>query len=85
MPSVHFNTTFDPSFLESVDIYFDKAAAIASTTPDILAQIKVENCETVVSINSSWSAMTGRALDFRFNKEALMAISCLGHHLRNLT
>jgi hypothetical protein len=31
----------DPSFLESVDIYFDKAAAIASTTPDILAQIKV--------------------------------------------
>ena len=27
----------DPSFLESVDIYFDKAAAIASTTPDILA------------------------------------------------
>jgi hypothetical protein len=68
-----------------VDIYFDKAAAIASTTPDILAQIKVENCETVVSINSSWSAMTGRALDFRFNKEALMAISCLGHHLRNLT
>jgi hypothetical protein len=31
----------DPSFLESVDIYFDKAAAIASVTPDVLSQIKV--------------------------------------------
>lgn len=37
----HAHCAGDPSFLESVDIYFDKAAAIASTTPDILAQIKV--------------------------------------------
>jgi hypothetical protein len=29
------------SFLEAVDIYYDKAAKLASTTPDILAQIKV--------------------------------------------
>ncbi|KAG0579860.1 hypothetical protein M758_4G130600 [Ceratodon purpureus] len=38
----------DPSFLESVDIYFDKAAAIASTTPDILAQIKA--CNNVLKV-----------------------------------
>ncbi|XP_024391851.1 uncharacterized protein [Physcomitrium patens] len=33
----------DPTFLESVDIYFDKAATIASATPDILAHIKAYN------------------------------------------
>ncbi|KAG0590513.1 hypothetical protein M758_1G111900 [Ceratodon purpureus] len=38
----------DPTFLESVDIYFDKAAAIASTTPDILAQIKA--CNNILKV-----------------------------------
>ncbi|BBM96727.1 glutamate dehydrogenase (NAD(P)+) [Marchantia polymorpha subsp. ruderalis] len=33
----------DPNFLESVDIYFDRAAAYAQSTPDILAQIKACN------------------------------------------
>lgn len=40
--------TGDPSFLESVDIYFDKAASLASTTPDILTQIKVASSSTIV-------------------------------------
>lgn len=31
----------DPSFLESVDIYYDQAAKLSSVSPDILAQIKV--------------------------------------------
>uniref|UniRef100_A0A7I4D9N6 Glutamate dehydrogenase n=1 Tax=Physcomitrium patens TaxID=3218 RepID=A0A7I4D9N6_PHYPA len=38
----------DPTFLESVDIYFDKAAAIAATTPDILAQIKA--CNNILKV-----------------------------------
>ncbi|CAM6047681.1 unnamed protein product [Sphagnum compactum] len=38
----------DPSFLESVDIYFDKAASLASTTPDILTQIKA--CNNILKV-----------------------------------
>ncbi|KAJ7544655.1 hypothetical protein O6H91_09G087800 [Diphasiastrum complanatum] len=33
----------DATFLQAVDFYFDKAAAIASVSPDILAQIKACN------------------------------------------
>jgi glutamate dehydrogenase (NAD(P)+) len=40
--------TGDPSFLESVDIYFDKAASLASTTPDILTQIKA--CNNILKV-----------------------------------
>ena len=35
--------TGDPNFLESVDIYYDRAAQLAHVPPDILAHIKVLN------------------------------------------
>ncbi|GBG82065.1 hypothetical protein CBR_g34345 [Chara braunii] len=38
----------DPSFLESVDIYYDRAAAISSISPDVLAQIKA--CNNVLKV-----------------------------------
>lgn len=38
----------DPNFLESVDIYYDRAAAIASVSPDILAQIKA--CNNIIRV-----------------------------------
>lgn len=31
----------DPNFLESVDMFFEKAAALASPSSDVLAEIKV--------------------------------------------
>ncbi|GJP51169.1 hypothetical protein CLOM_g10333 [Closterium sp. NIES-68] len=38
----------DPPFLESVDIFFDRAAAISQVSSDILAQIKA--CSTVLMV-----------------------------------
>eukprot|EP00250_Pteridium_aquilinum_P024467 c29116_g1_i1 orf=2-568(-) len=35
--------TGEPSFLQAVDIYFDKAAKLASSSPDLLDQIKACN------------------------------------------
>ncbi|XP_024527456.1 glutamate dehydrogenase, mitochondrial [Selaginella moellendorffii] len=40
--------TGDAAFLEAVDIYYDKAAALASPTPDILAQIK--GCNNILKV-----------------------------------
>lgn len=38
----------DPTFLESVDIYFDKAALISTVPPDILSQIKA--CNNILKV-----------------------------------
>eukprot|EP00270_Netrium_digitus_P012616 TRINITY_DN4119_c0_g1_i1.p1 TRINITY_DN4119_c0_g1~~TRINITY_DN4119_c0_g1_i1.p1 ORF type:complete len:506 (+),score=121.87 TRINITY_DN4119_c0_g1_i1:43-1560(+) len=38
----------DPGFLESVDIYFDRAAALSSVSSDILAQIKA--CNNIIKV-----------------------------------
>ncbi|KAJ7524106.1 hypothetical protein O6H91_18G077900 [Diphasiastrum complanatum] len=45
------------SFLESVDVYFDKAAAVSTTAPDILALIKACNC--VVKLQFPLKRSTG--------------------------
>lgn len=47
--STSFSTSSgDPNFLESVDLYYDRAAAIAAVSPDILAQIKA--CNNIIRL-----------------------------------
>ncbi|CAI7794023.1 unnamed protein product [Closterium sp. NIES-53] len=48
----------EPNFLESVDLYFDQAAAISHVSPDILAQIKA--CNTIIRVQFPLKLPDGR-------------------------
>ncbi|MCO5546736.1 hypothetical protein L7F22_000172 [Adiantum nelumboides] len=43
-------TIEQPSFLEAVDIYFEKAAKLAASSPDILSQIKQHACNNLLKL-----------------------------------
>ncbi|GJP60145.1 hypothetical protein CLOP_g17280 [Closterium sp. NIES-67] len=48
----------EPNFLESVDLYFDAAAAISHVSPDILAQIKA--CNSIIRVQFPLKLPDGR-------------------------